>query len=130
MEKAVMIVNPPTEDEPGKYMLIIHRPSSGFGDSPGIPIPVDSFAQLEEDDYAGYVAEEIVVRFPKTTPYILLPRKRIRFMDPLELTAEELVLRQEIAKLRRKAGDEDLQTSPPREVEGVSLNGAGTGQYL
>ena len=112
LEKAIMIIVPPSQEERGAYLLIIHRPSSSLGDSPGIPVPIDRFTS-SGDEYVGYRDGELVVQFPKTTSYILLLRDRVRFLDPVELATEELAMRQGLGKLRQLCESEE---KAPQEV--------------
>ena len=97
MQKSILTIRPPADDEAGKYLLIVTRSGGMMGATSTVGFAVDRLVVQTDPKgraYAiaayrgdpvdlGALAEKII-EFPLGTAYLLVPRNKVDFLTPVE----------------------------------------------
>lgn len=112
MRKSVFVVDPPTEETAGDYLLIVSRAAGMFGSSV-TAFAVDSlqFSERRHFSIRAFRGADMVVEFSPDASYIMIARKSVRPTTVLDIEIED---RRESLENQKK-----LEVEFPPEKQGA-----------
>ena len=96
MQKSILSIQPPADDESGKYLLIVTRGGGIMGGTSTVGFAVDRLVVQTDPKGRSYAIAahrdpvdlgaltEKIIEFPLGTAYLLVPRNKVDFLTPLE----------------------------------------------
>ena len=96
MQKSILTIRPPADDEAGKYLLIVTRSGGMMGATSTVGFAVDRLVVQTDPKGRAYAIAaqrdpvdlgaltEKIIEFPLGTAYLLVPRNKVDFLTPVE----------------------------------------------
>ena len=119
MEKSILMIHPPVDNETGKYVLIVTRSSGLMGGTNTVGFAVDRLTILQDTKGRGYAIAairepaEVVTEFPLGTAYLLVLREKVSFYTPVEAATKHKEEEDAVGKIYdSKHGTEEATELP------------------
>lgn len=128
--KDLFVIDPPTADAPGKYLLIIQRSgATPFGGGSAAVVSVDGIIVVSPE-IQGYLSPDhkVVVSFSKDTPYLMIDRSLARVTNDIEIAKEDYAAHKAMKEFMKTLDPEDRELGAP--VAGAEASLVVPGQYL
>ena len=129
--KDLFVIDPPAVDAPGKYLLIIQRSgATPFGGGSAAVVAVDG-TESAVGGLQGYISpgHQIVVRFSKDTPYLMIDRRLARVTNDIEIAKEDYANHKAMKEFMKTLDPEDRDPGAVAAPD-LGLTGMPTWQYL